>query len=339
MDDNKVRQPQLSIIVPVYNVMRFLRECLDSIASQTFADWEAILVDDGSTDGSGAVCDEYAARDPRFRVIHKANGGQSSARNMALDVARGEYIGFVDSDDFIKPEMYAVLVGNACKYNADIAVGSYIWHYTDHDEPAEAVSELIVADRDRAMAIFAASEVDCDAVWNKIYRREVFNVRFPEGKIFEDTRILGSVFRNARTVVYDPGNLYYYRVRKGSTMTSLDLQLYLDIAEAKLEKFSNFKDLKPEMVALGRSQWLRSLINNARYAIREWPDAPDTQEFINTMSHYMRDFTYADARRLKLKNRVRYIILRYFPSAFRSLILYQNRKVKEKNQQRYDNYF
>lgn len=114
-------QPKISIIVPVYKVEPYLRKCLDSIIAQTYTNLEIILVNDGSPDNCGAICDEYAAKDTRIIVIHKENGGVSSARNMGLDVATGEYIGYVDSDDWIEPDMYEYLLGLAKTHDADVA--------------------------------------------------------------------------------------------------------------------------------------------------------------------------------------------------------------------------
>lgn len=112
--------PKISIIVPVYNVEKYLRRCLDSIASQTFNDWECILIDDGSPDNSGSICDEYAEKDSRFRVIHQKNAGVSAARNAGLDAARGEWIGFVDSDDWIEKDCYEILIEIATRERADV---------------------------------------------------------------------------------------------------------------------------------------------------------------------------------------------------------------------------
>ena len=117
-------KPLISVIVPVYNVEKYLGKCVDSILAQTYENLEIILVEDGTRDGCGAICDAYAAKDPRVRVIHKENGGLSSARNAGMDIARGEYFGFVDSDDWIEPETYETLLNLAEKYNADLVSGS-----------------------------------------------------------------------------------------------------------------------------------------------------------------------------------------------------------------------
>ena len=117
--------PVLSIIVPVYNVEQYLGKCLDSIKNQSFKDFEAILIDDGSTDGSGAICDEYAARDNRFKVIHQENKGVSNARNVGLELAIGQYFGLIDADDQIEPDMYENMISTAKEYMADIVTCDY----------------------------------------------------------------------------------------------------------------------------------------------------------------------------------------------------------------------
>ena len=117
--------PKISIIVPVYNVEKYIRRCLDSIAAQTFTDWECICVDDGTPDASGKICNEYAQKDSRFVVIHKENGGVSSARNAGLNVAKGEYVTFCDSDDWVEKEMLEVLYNTALETDADVVMGGH----------------------------------------------------------------------------------------------------------------------------------------------------------------------------------------------------------------------
>ena len=122
----------ISVIVPVYNIEAYLRKCIDSILAQTYTNLEIILVDDGSTDNSGEICNEYAAKDARIRVIHKGNGGLSSARNTGIDIATGKYIGFVDSDDYLAPDMYEKLLGAIVNNHADISVCNV--HHVDENE-------------------------------------------------------------------------------------------------------------------------------------------------------------------------------------------------------------
>ncbi|MEG0087047.1 MAG: glycosyltransferase, partial [Niameybacter sp.] len=125
--DKKVErtQPTLSIIVPVYNVEKYLPKCIESILAQSFTDFEVILIDDGATDKSGEICEEYANKDTRIKIIHKENGGLSSARNAGIELSNGNYIGFVDSDDFIHPQMYEILLREARSSNSDVVICRY----------------------------------------------------------------------------------------------------------------------------------------------------------------------------------------------------------------------
>lgn len=131
-------QPLISIVVPVYNVKQFLTKCLNSIISQTYSNLEIIVVDDGSTDGSATICDDYAKKDKRISVIHKENGGLASARNAGIDVAKGTYIGFVDSDDYIEPYMYEKLLQAILKYSCNIAVCGINYVFDDGEVIAKA---------------------------------------------------------------------------------------------------------------------------------------------------------------------------------------------------------
>lgn len=140
--------PLISIIVPVYNTAAYLRRCLDSILSQTYGHWEAILVDDGSTDGSGAICEEYASRDSRFQVTHRPNSGVAATRNAGLDAATGEYIGFVDSDDWIEPDMFRSMVMAILSRRADIATCNVRIVYPNKTAIKKSTEEFRVVDRD-----------------------------------------------------------------------------------------------------------------------------------------------------------------------------------------------
>ena len=182
----------ISIIVPVYNVKDYLLTCLNSIAAQTFTDWECIIVDDGSTDGSGELCDQFAATDPRFQVIHQQNMGLPGARNSGLDVAQGEYIGFVDSDDYIHPEMYQVLLDGILKNGADLSI-VFARHVTSLDEeflPNPPIEYRLMNREQTFHYWFVETSSWMELVWNKLYRRDFlsrYGLLFPPVKtIAED---------------------------------------------------------------------------------------------------------------------------------------------------------
>ena len=216
---------KLSIIVPIYNVEKYLLRCLDSIAAQTCRAFEAILIDDGSPDGCGRICDEYAAKDPRFTVIHQENRGVSAARNAGLRAAKGEYVGFVDPDDFIDPGMFAALLEAAAQTGAEIVCGN--WE-TVHDDGRTCVHRLGRAlpaqmpAEEFARHVFDVPRSIGGAVWNKLFRREILREPFqPDVTVCEDCLFLIGNLRGAGQAAFIDAPLYKYCARADS-ITRLD---------------------------------------------------------------------------------------------------------------------
>ena len=208
----------ISVIVPVYNVEQYLPKCIESITNQTYKNLEIILVDDGSTDNSGRICDEYAQKDERIIVLHKENEGQATARNMALDIARGEYIGFADSDDYLALDMFEKLYEVICSYDCDISMcGRYILEDGNVREAFTLDEPLVFGSIESLKRLLLFDNVD-SAVWDKLFKRQLLdNVRFPAGYICEDVDFVFRVFDKAEKVVHCGKPYYYYYVRKGST--------------------------------------------------------------------------------------------------------------------------
>ena len=216
---------KLSIIVPIYNVEKYLLRCLDSIAAQTCRAFEAILIDDGSPDGCGRICDEYAAKDPRFTVIHQENRGVSAARNAGLRAAKGEYVGFVDPDDFIDPGMFAALLEAAAQTGAEIVCCN--WE-TVHDDGRTCVHRLGRAlpaqmpAEEFARHVFDVPRSIGGAVWNKLFRREILREPFqPDVTVCEDCLFLIGNLRGAGQAAFIDAPLYKYCARADS-ITRLD---------------------------------------------------------------------------------------------------------------------
>ena len=246
----------ISIIVPVYNTEDFLIECLESIAAQRVdGGLEVILVDDGSTDGSGRICDEYASRDARFIVIHQQNGGLSAARNAGIDHARGEYLMFVDSDDFVREGFCSVPLALAREHDADIVVfdsdrvdetgrvldARYQW-YRMH------VSGLL--NREEALCALARHDF-FDFAWNKLYRREVFDgVRYPEGEYWEDMAISYILVDHARRVFVTRERLYCYRYREGSLSQESTYSASEKVCERSQDAFSYLVERCPAAASI-----------------------------------------------------------------------------------------
>lgn len=208
----------ISVIIPVYNAGEFLMPCLDSVLAQTCRDLEILLIDDGSTDGSGAVCDAYGVKDSRVRVIHQENRGLSAARNAGLDAAAGDFISFVDADDVLAPEMLEVLL--AAMENADMALCN-IQRLSESGQPEEIcpMEAGMLSGREFAQRLLLPQAWFYVTVMNRLYRRDLFRgLRFPEGFIHEDEAIVCDLAARCRRVAVISEPLYYYRRTPGSIM-------------------------------------------------------------------------------------------------------------------------
>ena len=211
--------PLISIIVPVYNVKAYLERCLDSICGQTYQNLEIIIVDDGSTDGSGEFCDEYARLDNRVKVIHQANGGQSVARNKGLSVAKGEFLGFVDADDWIDEDMYEFLYQLILKNHADIAVCSHYIEKQGKTRARYSSGVKTVFSRDEAIRALVVDKRVRNYVWDKLFKRQLFNgIQFPIGRLFEDIAVTYQAFYCSDKIVIEDRPKYHYVVHNASTM-------------------------------------------------------------------------------------------------------------------------
>lgn len=210
-------KPLISIIVPIYNVEEFLPKCIDSILKQTYENFELILVNDGSPDNCKEICMEYSQKDNRIIVINKENGGLSSARNAGIDYASGEYIGFVDSDDYIASDMYEVLLSNMLKEKVEISICGRYYVYGVKNVVKHRQNIYLKMSSEEAikkMNTFGYYDV---ASWDKLYKKELFNgIRFPLNKLSEDWYTTYKLFDKAKSVIYDSTPKYYYRQRNQS---------------------------------------------------------------------------------------------------------------------------
>lgn len=223
--------PQISIIVPVYNVEKYIHRCLDSIIAQTFTDWECILVDDGSSDNSGKICDEYAEKDNRFKVIHKENGGQAIARNMALDIATGDYISFVDSDDCVHPQYLEILCHNATENGAQISTCSCLDFSTDIPTNIfiDSACDSWIGKDFLTHCLLDGIPKKPWVLWDKLWHRSCFeNVRMPEGRIFEDNAIVYKIIYEADRVADCNSQLYFYFQNMTGTVNQPFKKKHLD---------------------------------------------------------------------------------------------------------------
>lgn len=240
-----MHNPTLSIIVPVYKVEAYLARCVDAILSQSFTDFELILVDDGSPDNCGRMCDDYASRDLRIKVIHKPNGGLSSARNAGLDMARGAYITFVDSDDTISGEAYAlnmpILLNNK---EIDLLEYPAYVYYQSAEAHLWKEKEQSITGKENIFAYWIETGGYTHSYsWNKIYRRSLFNtIRFPQGKVFEDVYTTPLLLKETTHYFISEHGLYYYYCNPSSITRTANYAKLSNLLESNLIIWKDLAD-------------------------------------------------------------------------------------------------
>lgn len=233
---------QLSVIVPVYNVDIYLKRCVDSILEQTFEEFEVILVDDGSLDNSSEICNKYSESDKRVKVIHKKNGGLSSARNAGLNIAKGKYIAFIDSDDYVSKDMFKTMINLALSNNYDIVSCGFRRFYESRCNESVCKGAIYKYSNIEALDNYLLEydnvnrKIDT-VVWNKIYKRELFNdITFPEGKIYEDGYVTYKLLYKASNIAHIDDELYYYFQRQDSISN-------LGFSENDVKSYDDWRDI------------------------------------------------------------------------------------------------
>ena len=249
---------KISVIVPVYNVEQYLERCVDSIINQTYTNLEIILVNDGSTDNSGKLCDELAKKDKRIRVIHKENGGLSDARNRGVDEAESDLVGFIDSDDYIDRDMYEILLKNLNNTDADLSMCALYDVYNNTPEAQVTNKETWKLSSEQAIKMVMEAKILSVTAVNKLYRKSLFtDLKFEVGKIAEDAFIMIKLLDKCEKIVATNEKKYYYVHRENSITTQKFSTKFLNVIEAYeqnsniiLEKYPKLKD-----VAQTRMNW------------------------------------------------------------------------------------
>ena len=252
--------PLISVIVPIYNVEDYLHRCVDSIRNQSYTNLEIILVDDGSPDNCGKICDEYAEKDNRVVVVHRKNGGLSAARNSGINICKGEYIGFVDSDDCIHPQMYELLFKDIKKNNTIL---SFCQPNMCHNQVVKHVDineETICYN-----SSFILKKALVEDIWwsacSKLYHKSIFNmIRFPEGRTNEDYPTTVQIFDYCETIAVNFNKLYNYCLRTGSiTRSTFNIRKFDRIESAK-DVYEYMQEHHPELVEPAQRNLLASCI-------------------------------------------------------------------------------
>lgn len=245
---------QLSIIIPIYNVSNYLKRCLDSVYSQIEENWEVILVDDGSTDNSGAICDEYKLNYPQTIVIHKENGGLSDARNAGIKVATGEFIYFIDSDDWLVSNAISTLLDFALENRCEVVQGGFYYTYDDYllyDNRKISIDQThFILNRKDAMTELIKNEYIKNFAWGKLYKSSlVKKYLFPKGKYFEDSYWQHLIVNEINNYGVIPTPLYYYRQRESSISGQFNFKS-LDLLKGYEDRLNFISNYYPQLIDL-----------------------------------------------------------------------------------------
>ena len=251
-------EEKISVIVPVYNVEAYLEKCVESILRQTYTNLEILLIDDGSTDNSGDLCDQLALRDQRIRVIHKENGGLSDARNTGIEEASSDLIGFVDSDDYIDEDMYETLYRQMLESKAELSMcGHYDVYHQNPEKQVVAIQTWVLTPEEAIRMVMEAKILSVTAV-NKLYKKELFDqLRFEMGKIAEDAFIMIRLIHQCSKVVATNEKKYYYVHRENSITTQKFSLKFLNVIEAYEQNANIIRENYPKLtdVATMRLNW------------------------------------------------------------------------------------
>ena len=239
------KEPLVSIVIPVYNVGAYLSECLESLMNQTYRNIEMVVIDDGSTDDSSVICDQYAEKDSRIRVFHQNNHGMSHARNRGITLARGDYLQFIDSDDWMEINAIETLVHTMQQSQADIVTAGLFADYTDKTVISANKREQITIVKGQEILRTFYDGVIRDLAWNKLYRIDVFKeIRFPVDRYYEDIATTWKIMKNLSetdgVIVVLPDYLYHYRVRKGSISHGRSFKNVTDYWDAYIVQYNAF---------------------------------------------------------------------------------------------------
>ncbi|MBR5089186.1 MAG: glycosyltransferase [Ruminiclostridium sp.] len=227
----------ISVIVPVYNVEPYLAQCLDSLLAQTFSDIEIIVVDDGSTDGCPQICDEYSRRDERITVFHTDNHGLSAARNLGIDNSHGEWLMFVDSDDWVEPQFCELPYRAAVENEADLVIFDVSRIFGEKRIPPSPIPVSGIVTWQEAF------EHGRPAAWNKLYKRYLFDtIRYPVGRLFEDIAVTHKLINYAKRIVYIDDSLYNYRIHSGSISKTIDERTQYEELRSRLEQYTDIME-------------------------------------------------------------------------------------------------
>lgn len=288
---------KISVIVPIYKVEDYLHRCVDSIINQTYTNLEIILVDDGSPDNCSRICDEYAKKDSRIRVIHKKNGGLSDARNAGIDIATGEYIMFIDSDDFVDREMMKSMMRNMIHNNVDMVVCNIKYIYEDKEVVKYNQADRIL-DRYEAMEEYLRDGVVQAVAWNKLYKKSLISdMRYKVGKTNEDEFFTYKVVDKTDKIYYNSRPFYNYIQRDSSIMGKYSINR-LDGVEASYERLNFIKERYPDLYEKEKKTFINLCIYSYQMILKE-PNLDKNKQGRKILNNYTKKIKF---NKTELKN-------------------------------------
>ena len=300
----------ISVIVPVYNVEKYLNECINSIVKQEYKNIEIILVDDGSTDTSGKMCDQLATTDERIRVIHKKNGGLSDARNHGISEAHGTYLAFIDSDDFVSQDFISSLYRNLVQNDADIAVCGFNRYFDEqniiNDQIQGIDKKLSPEEAIKYLNIYGYYS---DSACNKLFQRSLFvDIEFPVGRLFEDTLVMVKIFDRTKAVYYNSNAKYFYRQRKGSIVTTpQNAKKQIDAATSVKEYIDKNH---PELTPFVNQRIFGTYVYYYNSLLMNDGDTEERKRVRSELKRINKQMTYEGLKRVK---KIQYGLLLYLP--------------------------
>lgn len=322
-EDNVLKETEqlVSVIVPVYKVEKYLRHCVDSIINQTYRNLEIILVDDGSTDNCGQICDEYAKTDNRIRVIHKSNGGLSAARNAGIKAMHGEYLMFVDSDDYITEDCIAYLYNLSVRFNADLVIGGF----EKFEDETSIVIETTASENDTIQRItnqeaMKNTFINGCAAWARLYKSDVHrSILFPVGEINEDEAVVLSLLDNCQTVVTANKVIYKYRYRSHSITSTSWHRRKLDWCNHCKNNLNFVLEKYPELIPYAKRRYCSSVI----WALNNM--TADKNQFSDLIPKYREELKKCigdknSFKEISLKEKLRGFLLAYFYNLYAAFV-------------------
>lgn len=306
------KQPEISIIVPVYNMEQYLRQCVDSIVAQTFENWECLLIDDGSTDNSGKICDDYSEKDDRIRVVHKKNGGLSSARNVGVSLAQADLIGFVDSDDWIDADMYMRLYQSMKKNSSDIAVCGIYFNTSKKEIPKPVLLKEDILDGKEALWLILEDEYIPSYAWNKLYKKSLSDgFPFPE-ILFEDYAVVYKWFSRAKKVSLCHAPAYHYRQRGGSIIHNRDAAteyLRFELDKERYDFVCQCKTFSERHKEAYKKQLIKLALRTTKHIAWKNMDSTDSRQYIERIVADISSFPHNTFRLMGVKSQLRLWLL------------------------------